>query len=78
MDWAYFHSFGGMMGEPILMMPMMLLVFAGLAVLAWLAFRAPAPQPGDGAKTLDILRERFARGEIDQKEFDARREALSR
>ena len=75
MDWAYFHSFGGMMGEPILMMPMMLLVFA---ILAWFAFRWPAPRPGGATKALDILRERFARGEIDQQEFEARREALSR
>jgi putative membrane protein len=32
--------------------------------------------PTDGRAALDILRERFARGEIDKNEFDERRRVL--
>jgi putative membrane protein len=63
---------------------LMLLFWGGLIVLIVLAIRwfggssprrKPPPVPGKSA--LDILEERFARGEIDDKEFEERRRALS-
>lgn len=46
-------------------------------VVRWLAGTASDTRRGEPRKTaLDILKERFARGEIDQGEFEARRKAL--
>ncbi|RIA56302.1 SHOCT domain-containing protein [Dichotomicrobium thermohalophilum] len=33
---------------------------------------------GSGDRSLEVLRERFARGEIDEEEFEARKRALNR
>lgn len=46
-----------------------------LAVVAWLILTATRRE--DRARPERILRERFARGEIDQTEYDARRRALA-
>lgn len=67
--------------------PIMMIVFLGLAVAAivlilrWMGVVGPsAHRPpgagGDQGRALDILRERFARGEIDHEEFEARRRTL--
>ena len=61
---------------------MMLLFWGGLIVLIVLAIRwfggSLPERNAPAAKTaLDILRERFARGEIDDKEFQERKRALS-
>ncbi|MGW4065140.1 SHOCT domain-containing protein [Amycolatopsis sp. NPDC004747] len=37
--------------------------------------RAPQPPPGDAARR--VLDERFARGELDQEEYERRRDALT-
>jgi putative membrane protein len=62
----------------------MLLFWGGLIVLIVLAIRwfggsSPRgkPQPGPGQSALDILEERFARGEIDAEELQERKRALS-
>jgi putative membrane protein len=61
--------------------PVMMIVFIVLAalIIAW-AFRAVGLgwQSGPEARTpLDILQDRFARGEIDRKEYEERKQLLS-
>jgi putative membrane protein len=62
---------------------MMILFIAAIVVLVVLGVRwlggsrlggTPGPSPN---KPLDILKERFARGEIDKDEFELRRRVLS-
>lgn len=64
--------------------PMIMLLFIAAAAIVIVAVvrsasghprHAPGPS-GDGAK--DILRERFARGEIDQQEFEERMRVLDK
>lgn len=64
---------------------LMILIFAAIVVLAALALRAFGPARRDPAqhpmarrpsRALDILQERFARGEIDEAEYHARRKVL--
>ena len=60
---------------------MMLLVIAAIVVLVilavrWLAGSGGAAQRAPQSKAVDILKERFARGEIDKEEFEERRRAL--
>lgn len=59
------------------MLVLMALVLAAVVTLAVvLARRGPQPPPADTARR--ILDERFARGEIDQEEYERRRNALAR
>lgn len=57
-----------------------LLILAIVAVVVWVAARAGAGSQrsdSDGSPdAMRILEERFARGEIDQEEFEARRATL--
>ncbi len=50
---------------------MMLLFVAACVSVGYLVLRAVRP-----SRPIDILRERFARGEIDQREFEERRRVL--
>ena len=51
--------------------------WAGVIALGvWVALKLARPRPADGA--LSILNERYARGEIDQQEYDTRKAALLR
>lgn len=71
-------------GQMIFGSIMMVAFWGGIILLVvllvrWLAApgRGAAPQPGPAGKSaLDILKERFARGEIDTAEFEERRRAL--
>lgn len=65
-----------------MMMAFWLIVLAGIVLLV-LRMLGSAGSGGRGSgkqesDALDILRERFARGEIDEAEFDARRKVLER
>ena len=64
-----------------LAMSLMMVAFWALVVFAIVALvRSRHEHDGvrDGRKPADILAERFARGEIDEAEFDQRAEALGR
>jgi putative membrane protein len=63
-----------------LMMVFWLAILVGVVVLALRLFGiigpGAKPQAKPGSDALDILRERFARGEIDKAEFEERRTLL--
>ncbi len=70
------HGWGGMIFGPLVMIAFIALTVAVVVlVVRWLGGVGPA----QGAKpkaALEILEERFARGEIDKDEFEDRRRAL--
>ncbi len=79
-DWGWGHMIYGSV--------MMIVFWAGIILLIVLAFRwlgggrrqetgqgTQAPPPG--TRALEILQERFARGEIDKDEFEERKRYLS-
>ena len=74
-DWGWEHMMFGSI--------MMMLFWGGIITVVVLVVRRLSSGPTDTAtltadKTpLDILRERFARGEIDKEEFDERKRVLS-
>jgi putative membrane protein len=79
------HMWGDGMWGGMIFGPLMMIIFIALLVgvivivVRWLAGSSlgghlPASQARSSAP--DILRERFARGEIDKDEFDERRRAL--
>jgi putative membrane protein len=75
----YFYGHGWMWGGHWFLGPLWLVVVVGvIAIVARMASRRHAARgyPTDGRAALDILRERFARGEIDKNEFDERRRVL--
>ena len=71
----YYHDVGWMGGL------WMLLFLVGIIVLAVWAVQAVGRgqhRPAERNRAKEILEERFARGEIDQQEFTARRRELER
>ncbi|MCI0429086.1 MAG: SHOCT domain-containing protein [Rhodospirillales bacterium] len=65
--------------RPIMMIAFIAVVAVVIALLVrWLggAGQASAPRGPAGRTPLDILKERFARGEIDKAEFEERRRVL--
>lgn len=77
------HMWGGgswmFFGPLIMILLAAVVVVVAFIVVRWLVGPGPAAtagRPSDKA-ALDILKERFARGEIDQTEFEQRRRVLS-
>jgi len=58
---------------------MMLLIFGGLiALIVWGIGQTSGRSRSDGGRAVEILEERFARGEIDRDELESRRRELGR
>jgi len=79
-DWAYGHMGYGMGWGGWFLGPVMMILFIALAVAAVvLTLRllgVGGPSAGRG-NALQVLDERFARGEIDKPEYEERRRALN-
>ncbi len=76
-------EYGHMWGGGWIFGPLMMIVFIALIfgvvvlVVRWLGGAGAGTPQGPKEKTpLDILEERFARGEIEREEFEQRRQAL--
>lgn len=70
-----------MVGGPLLMIAVLVAIVVLVVFLVrWLSGNSPARQSGhrphSRRDSLEILRERFARGEIDKAEFEERRRLL--
>lgn len=80
MDWAG-GWYGMMVFGPLFMILVLAVVVAIVVLLVrwlggpWHSFQPPHQLP-PGRTPLDILKERFARGEIDKEEFEERRRVL--
>lgn len=79
MMWGW--GWPGMIFGPLFMILVLAVVIAVAVLLVrWLGgpWQPPAPPhyPPPGRTPLDILKERFARGEIDKDEFEERRRVL--
>lgn len=77
MMWWYGYGWGGM----FLMLLSMVLWVVVFALIVWALIRWLAPgtrATSTGLSAMDILRERYARGEIDATTFDQMREHLER
>ena len=82
---GYYGHHGGMGWGGWFLGPIMMLIFLGLIVAAVVFFirllgggsqgGGASGKPG-GDRSLDILRERFASGEIDAEEFETRKKLL--
>ena len=83
--WDHPHMWGGWGGGMFIGSFMMILVIAVciavvVLLVRWLGSGSQslaAPPPSAGKPPLDILSERFARGEIDKDEFEERKRLLS-
>lgn len=75
---GYHHMMGGgwFMGPFMMMVLIVFLVGAGIYALRHLSQTAKPGAEGEHDSALTILRERFAKGEIDREEFEERRKAL--
>jgi len=81
-DWGSgMHPMWGIWGVWGIGMMLMMLVFWGVVIVGivlgfrWLVSQGREPRPPDAA--LDILRQRYARGDISKEEFEAKKKDLA-
>ena len=68
--------FGMVLGPIFWILTLAVLIGLGFILVRWLAGPWHATHVPPGRTPLDILKERFARGEIDKEEFEERRRVL--
>ncbi|MDO8668481.1 MAG: SHOCT domain-containing protein [bacterium] len=70
-----FPLFGFFM--PLYMIIVWIIIIGGIALLINWSIKQNQPGKINEKSALDILRERYAKGEIDQREFEAKKKKLS-
>ncbi|MGO7674355.1 SHOCT domain-containing protein [Rhizobium ruizarguesonis] len=73
---AHMMGWYGMIFGPLFMVLLAVLIAAVVLLVRWPVGSWPPPLTPQGRTPLDILKERFARGEIDKNEFEERRRVL--
>jgi putative membrane protein len=75
---------GGWFVGLIVLVLVLFLVGGGIAAVVWFArqgshslSQGPRQEPRQGSEALDVLRQRYARGEIDREEFERMRADLN-
>jgi len=77
MGWGWGHGMGWSWPMMIFMVFFWGLMIVGLIVLIrWLLFKDRAGTASPDESALDILKKRYARGEIDKAEYDEKKKAL--
>ncbi|WIX75485.1 SHOCT domain-containing protein [Amycolatopsis carbonis] len=77
MPYWHYGTGGGWLG-PLLVVIVLLVLLAATGVITARLVGRGTQHKADDDSAVDILRERFARGEIDQDEYERRRAALKR
>ncbi len=76
-EWGWYGMF---LGPLVMILFVAAIVVVVVLIIRWLGGAghgsATSPGPAPGKTPLDILKERFARGEIDKEEFEERRRVL--
>jgi putative membrane protein len=71
------YGMGGFGFGGIFMILWWILIIVGIVVLVKWVLGSSASQGGSTGKALDILKERYARGEIDEQEYQKKKQDLS-
>lgn len=71
------YGMGGFGFGGIFMILWWILIIVGIVMLVKWVLGSPASQGGSAGKALDILKERYARGEIDEQEYQKKKQDLS-
>lgn len=71
------YGMGGFGFGGVFMIMWWVLIIVGIVVLVkWLLGPSSSPGGGSGSRALDILKERYARGEIDEQEYRKKKQDL--
>lgn len=80
MGWGHMTGYGGGFFGWFYMLIFWAVIILGIVLLAmWLLKQSRGGRPGtdDGESPLDILKKRYAKGEIDKEEFEEKKKTLS-
>ena len=76
--WGEYGMGWGIFGAIHMVLWWVLLVLGSVVLVKWLMTGPPGGKRGSANRALEILEERYARGEINKEEFDTKKRDLKR